>query len=152
MDCGPRVPGLHLKEEGAQPHGTSSDCCHSSVTETGLWARAGSLKNLTAPKDPGTASPGYAPQVPWLLCLCTWLRASYLSTLVVWQYTPENPRNIITWITIPVTRWHSAFSLMLSANTFIKRNDSVQLYDNVGLPILPLTSQNGEVGVIWRHG
>lgn len=40
---------------------------------------------------------------------------------------------------------------MLYANTLIKRNDGVQLYDNVGLPILPLTSQNGEVWVIWRH-
>lgn len=37
-----------------------------------------------------------------------------------------------------MTTWISAFSAVLYANTFIAHNNNIQLYYNVGFPILPL--------------
>lgn len=99
----PQSPELYPREEGAQPHGTSPDCYHFCVMETGL------SQNWSAQESPCTQ--GSWDHICKVGPLCSKVtECLYLvQGLLFYRFqlsenTPlEKPRNIITLIIIPMT-------------------------------------------------
>ena len=99
--CGAQVLRLHLREKGLQPHRASSDWCHFSVTETGLWARAPPRsqprRNTLHPRILGLYSQGmlcmlhgYRVWVPGPGPLIYWFSGGTIYPGKPWKYNNTN--------------------------------------------------------------